>query len=161
MFSKSIALIIRLGQLLCSTAIMALIGNMLSTSYWNQIPQPDSATDNAPEVKFTMFISVFSLISLFFLGPASWKYFTNHKVFIFASALDALNLIFYMSDGIALAAALKVHSCDNPTYTKSNPITQASPNTKVRCREAQAATAFVWFGFILFTITTAFSLSMS
>lgn len=157
MISKSIALIFRLAQLLCAAAIMGLVGHMLSTSYWNQIPR---TSGNAAEVNFTMFLSVFTLLSLLFLAPASWKYFTDQNVFKIASAVDAINMIFYMCDGIALAAALEVHSCDNPIYTEGNRITQTSPNTKVRCREAQAATAFVWVLFVLFVVTTAFSLSM-
>ncbi|ORY07255.1 membrane-associating domain-domain-containing protein [Clohesyomyces aquaticus] len=154
--SGSITLIFRLVQLLCTVAIMALVGHILSTSYWNQIPR---TVGNAPEVNFTMFLSVFTLFSLFFLGPASWNFFTNESVFKVATVIDALNLVFYMSDGIALAAAMEVHSCNNPVYTEGNRITQTSPNTKVRCREAQATTAFVWFMFILFIITTAISLS--
>jgi len=58
-----------------------------------------------------------------------------------------------------MAAALQVHSCSNKRYTEHNKITQTSPNTKVRCREAQAATAFVWMMFVLFGVTLGFSLA--
>ncbi|KAF2000626.1 hypothetical protein P154DRAFT_378843, partial [Amniculicola lignicola CBS 123094] len=158
MISKSIALMFRLAQVLCATAVMALIGHMLSTSYYNQIPRKSG---NAPEVNFTMFLSVFSLLSMLFLGPASWKYFTDQTIFQVATLIDGLNFIFYLADGIALAAALQVHSCSNKVYTTGNKITQTSPNTKLRCQEAQAATAFVWVLMVLFAITTVFSLSMT
>jgi hypothetical protein len=37
-----------------------------------------------------------------------------------------------------------------------NRITNSSPDTEERCREAQATTAFIWINFILFAVTTAF-----
>jgi hypothetical protein len=48
---------------------------------------------------------------------------------------------------------------DNSTqaYTTSNHITNGSPNTSKRCHEAQAATAFLWFGFAAFAASAVFS----
>lgn len=44
-------------------------------------------------------------------------------------------------------------------YTKSNKITNgtADDNQSKRCREAQATTAFLWFGFGAFAISTVLS----
>ena len=67
--------------------------------------------------------------------------------------LDALNTLFFLCGAIALAAALDIHSCSNYMYTTHNGITDSSPDTETRCREAQAATAFVWFNLIAFGTT--------
>lgn len=81
--------------------------------------------------------------------------------------LDALNTLLFLCGGIALAAYLGVHSCGNDVsiwlrrsisrsrwilideqkYVLTNGITNGSLNRRKRCREAQAVTAFLWFGF--------------
>jgi hypothetical protein len=42
-------------------------------------------------------------------------------------------------------------------YTHSNHITNGSHNTEKRCREAQASTAFLWFGWAAFVASLIFS----
>ena len=42
-------------------------------------------------------------------------------------------------------------------YTLSNHITNGSPNTEKRCREAQASTAFLWFGWAAFVASMIIS----
>jgi hypothetical protein len=43
-------------------------------------------------------------------------------------------------------------------YTLTNHITNGSPNTAKRCREAQASTAFLWFGWAAFVASLIFSI---
>jgi hypothetical protein len=43
-------------------------------------------------------------------------------------------------------------------YTRTNHITNGSPDTGKRCREAQASTAFMWFGWAAFVASLAFSI---
>jgi len=80
------------------------------------------------------------------------------EILLITFGLDALNAIFYMSGGIALAAAMDIHSCADSTYTSDNSITQASSNPEQRCRDAQATTAFIWLNFLVFGVTTVFSI---
>ena len=42
-------------------------------------------------------------------------------------------------------------------YTTTNHITNGSSDTSKRCHEAQAVTAFLWFGFAAFAASTVLS----
>lgn len=42
-------------------------------------------------------------------------------------------------------------------YLRRNSITNGAPNKHQRCQEAQASTAFLWFGFIAFAVSLVFS----
>ncbi|KAI9893944.1 MAG: hypothetical protein M1814_005497 [Vezdaea aestivalis] len=116
--------------------VLALIGNMIHDS-----PGGDPAT-----VNWTMFVAVFSMLSLVYLLLVAFKEdFTFFPPLPFI--LDFLNTLFCFIAGVALAAQLRTHSCADRNYTKSNLITKGSPNDAKRCREAQASTAFIWFAF--------------
>ena len=78
MVSKTITLIVRAVQTLFSTIIMALSGNMISTSGWNQIPRQGG---NAAEVNYAMFISVFTLMSMLVFVPVAWMEHDNLEFF--------------------------------------------------------------------------------
>jgi hypothetical protein len=81
---------------------MSLIGNMIATSY----------SGNPSIVNYSMFVSVFSMLSLFYLIPASIKEsFMIHPLLVVG--LDALNAIFYFCGAVAMSAYLGVHSCGN------------------------------------------------
>lgn len=125
---------------------MALIGNMIATAF----------AGNPSIVNYDMFVSVFGMLSLFYLLPAAFS--ERLSTPIVAITLDVLNTIFFLCAAIATAAYLHVHSCSNGAYTRSNSITNGSFNTEKRCHEAQASTAFLWFGFAAFAVSTAFSL---
>ena len=45
----------------------------------------------------------------------------------------------------------------NKSYINDNDVTNGSTDPEKRCREAQAATAFIWFNWALFTATTVMS----
>jgi hypothetical protein len=46
-------------------------------------------------------------------------------------------------------------------YTHSNKVTNGAHDTAKRCREAQASTAFLWFGFAAFAASAFFSFLQS
>lgn len=81
---------------------MSLIGNMIATSY----------SGNPSIVNYSMFVSVFSMLSLLYLIPASIKEsFMIHPLLVVG--LDVLNAIFYFCGAVAMSAYLGVHSCGN------------------------------------------------
>lgn len=124
-------------------------------------------TGNPAIVNYDMFAAVFALASLLYLLPTA--FLENYSSPIVAIALDALNVLFWFCAAVATSAYLHVHSCSNrvgstglhgcnidfltlilQAYTLSNHITNGSYNTEKRCREAQASTAFLWFGWFAF-----------
>ncbi|KAL5377677.1 hypothetical protein DPSP01_009602 [Paraphaeosphaeria sporulosa] len=146
MVSKALNIGLRSWQLLCSVIIMALIGNMIATAY----------SGNSAMVNYDMFVAVFGLLSLLYLLPTS--FLDSYSMPLVNMGLDALNVIFWFCAAVATAAYLHVHSCSNRAYTTTNHITNGSPNTEKRCREAQASTAFFWFGWAAWVATLAFSI---
>lgn len=125
---------------------MALIGNMIATAF----------AGNPSIVNYDMFVSVFGMLSLFYLIPATFS--EGLSIPLIAITLDVLNTLFFLCAGIATAAYLHVHSCSNKSYTLHNSITNGSMDTEKRCREAQASTAFLWFGFAAFAVSAIFSI---
>merc|ERR1719359_812416 len=79
------------------------------------------------------------MLCLFFLLPASIK------------EAWAMHPIIWFVGGVATAAYLNVHSCSNADYYNSNNVAGGSEK---KCREAQASTAFLWFGFASFLAST-------
>lgn len=132
-------------QFLSTLIIMALIGNMIATSYGG----------NPSIVNYDMFVAVFGMLSLLYLLPTA--FLESYSVPIANIALDALNVIFWFCAAVATAAYLGVHSCSRRSYTVNNSITNGAFDTEKRCREAQASTAFFWFGWAAFVVSLAFS----
>ncbi|KAF2204546.1 hypothetical protein GQ43DRAFT_364400 [Delitschia confertaspora ATCC 74209] len=146
MVSKALNTGLRVFQFLCSLIVMALIGNMIATAI----------AGNSAMVNYDMFVAVFGMLSLFYLLPTS--FLENYSFPLVHIILDALNAIFWFCAAVATAAYLHVHSCSNWGYTHSNHITNGSWNTEKRCREAQASTAFLWFGWAAFMASLVFSI---
>lgn len=146
MVSKALNIGLRGWQFICSLIIMSLVGNMIATAF----------AGNSSMVNYVMFVAVFGMGSLLYLLPTA--FIEGWSVPIIGIALDALNVLFWFCAAVALPAYLGVHSCSNRAYTTSNHITNGSPNTQKRCREAQASTAFLWFGWVAWVATLAFSL---
>jgi len=146
MVSKVINLAMRGLQFFWTLLIIALVGNMIATSI----------KGNPAIVNYDMFAAVFAMLSLLYLIPATFK---ENLAFhpLLMVGLDLLNTLFFFIGGTAMAAYLGVHSCSNAKYTHSNFVTNGSPNTQSRCHEAQASTAFFWFGFAAFAASTVFS----
>lgn len=150
MVSKGVTLALRAFEFMCSLIIMALIGNMIATAF----------AGNPSVVNYSMFVSVFGMASLFYLIPTSFNPDLASLPGV-VIILDALNTIFFFCGGAAMAGYLGVHSCSNKSYTLNNSVTNGSHNTEKRCREAQASTAFLFFGFAAFAVSTFLSFLIS
>ncbi|KAJ5989038.1 hypothetical protein N7481_004248 [Penicillium waksmanii] len=132
---RGVQLGLRAWEFLWTLLVMALIGNMISEAF----------SGNPSSINYTMFLSAFSMLSLFYLIPATYNPdWAIHPIIVIV--VDALNCIFFFCAAIALAAKLESHSCSNKSYVLNNEITNGSSNPTKRCREAQASTAFLWFG---------------
>jgi len=146
MVSKAINLGLRGFEFIWTLLIMSLVGDMISSAY----------SGNPSLVNYDMFVAVFGMLSLFYLIPATVKEsFQGHPLLMVV--LDTLNAIFFFCGAVAMAARLHVHSCGNRSYTTTNSITNGSHNTGKRCHEAQATTAFLWFGWAMFTASAVLS----
>jgi len=144
MASRALKLGLRGFQLLCTVILMALVGNMVAST-----PGPDPAM-----VNFDLFVAAFALLSLFYLFAATWnESFEVHPAIMLF--LDAANVLWWFIGAVATAAILKAHSCSDQDYLKSNIITRDGPDMSKRCREGQASTAFLFFGFFAFVGSTA------
>lgn len=81
---------------------MALVGNMIHEAF----------AGNPSIVNYTMFVAVFSMLSLFYLFAATANEgFAIHPMLMLG--LDLINTLLFLIGGIALAAQLRVHSCGN------------------------------------------------
>lgn len=81
---------------------MALVGNMIASSF----------AGNPATVNYSMYVSAFSMFSLFYLVPASWNLdWALHPIIMVV--VDVLNCVFFFCAAIALAAKLTCHSCSN------------------------------------------------
>ena len=82
--------------------VMSLIGNMIAEAF----------AGNPGTVNYSMFTSAFSMLSLFYLIPASFNIdWAIHPIIMIV--IDVLNCIFFFCAAIALAAKLGCHSCSN------------------------------------------------
>ena len=153
--SKPIDCIVRGTQVVFAVIVVSLVGDIFARSYWNQIPRGEG---NPSEINYSMFVGVWTLVCACYFFPTILWPPALKRPFLYATAcLDALNTVFYVGGAIALTAAMDIHSCNNPAYTGGNKITKGAPNERHRCREAQAVTAFLWFNFVMFVVTTVFS----
>ncbi|KAF2758343.1 putative non-classical export protein Nce2 [Pseudovirgaria hyperparasitica] len=136
---------LRALQFLWTLLLISLIGNIIHDAY----------AGNPSIINYDMFVAVFGMLSLIYLIPTSIK--DGMAIPIVTMALDGLNTLFWLIGGIATAAYLGAHSCSNEGYASTNVVTNGGPHMK-RCREAQASTAFLWFGFATFAATTVLSI---
>ncbi|KAL8686158.1 MAG: hypothetical protein Q9218_007306 [Villophora microphyllina] len=125
--------------------ILALTGNIIH----------DAFAGNPSIINYVMFVAVFAMLSLIYLIAASVM--EAFAIPIAMVALDAINMLLFLIGGIALAAYLGVHSCGRASYVNNNKITNGSHNPSKRCHEAQAVTAFLWFGFLAWLATLVLS----
>jgi len=140
-------LILRGTQFLFILIVMSLIGNVIAMAF----------AGNPSLVNYDMFVAAFAMLSLFYLIPAAWSdSFMGHA--LLPLLLDALNCIFLFCAAVATAAELGVHSCSNDSYTSSNHLTNGANDRAGRCRELQAATAFLWFAWAAWMASLVFSL---
>jgi len=146
MVSKVLNLGLRGLEFLWTLLIMALIGNMIA----------DAFGGNPSIVNYDMFVAVFAMLSLFYLIAIAFNEgFMGHGAI--PLALDVLNTLFFFCGAVATAAKLGVHSCGSKSYVDHNSVTDGSTDPSKRCHEAQASTAFLFFGFACFAASTFFS----
>ncbi|KAJ5584577.1 uncharacterized protein N7459_004377 [Penicillium hispanicum] len=141
---------LRAWEFVMTLLVMSLIGNMIAEAF----------AGNPSTVNYSMYTSAFSMLTLFYLVPASFNLdWALHPIIMIV--VDALNCIFFFCAAIALAAKLECHSCSNTSYTSSNEITNGSHNPQKRCREAQASVAFLWFAWAGYMASVFVSIFMS
>jgi len=146
MVSRVLNLGLRGFEWLMTILLMALIGNIIATAF----------SGNPSLINYDMFVAVFAFLSLIYLTLITVNdSFVGHGAL--PLILDVLNVLFWFCGAVAMAAELGVHSCGNKHYTHTNHITDGSYNTGRRCHEAQASTAFLWFGFAAFVASAVFS----
>lgn len=126
--------ILRALQFFFSVIVLALAGALVAN-------QPSGGSPS--QINYDIFVAVFALLTWFYTAAASTWSPDGIGAPILIIALDALNTLFFFAGGVAMAVALRVHSCGNDAFVLSNGITAGSTQ---RCHEAQAATAFLWFG---------------
>jgi hypothetical protein len=81
---------------------MALIGNIIAMAF----------AGNPATINYSMFVATFSMVSLFYLVPASINInWAIHPIIMIT--VDVLNTIFFLTSAIALSARLEAHSCSN------------------------------------------------
>ncbi|KAF9884492.1 hypothetical protein FE257_001679 [Aspergillus nanangensis] len=140
MVAKAVQIGLRVWEFVFSLLIMALIGNLIDEAF----------AGNPAVINYTIFVSAFALFTLIYLIPATINPDWAISPFIMVG-LDILNMLFFLTCGIALAAKLGCRDCSNEEYTLNNSITNGSTNPQKRCREAQASTAFLWLAWAGFT----------
>ncbi|EER25641.1 hypothetical protein D8B26_000037 [Coccidioides posadasii str. Silveira] len=143
---KPLNLFLRALQVAFATIVMGLIGDMLN----------DYDDHSQSTVNYVMFAVAFSLATLFYLIAANAsEMFMIHPVILFL--VDLLNTLFIFCAAVALPSKLHVPDCSNDDELRDNSITKQSRSLSKTCREAKASTAFLWFLWFTFLLTTIFS----
>lgn len=137
---------LRAWQLICAVIVTALMGN--------NIARATAGTHSI--INYSLFVGVWWLLTLLYFLPTS--FIERFSIPVVDIALDALSVIFGFCAAVALPSYIGAHSCSNSVYTHSNSVLNSSPNTEQNCRQTQATTAFLWFGWAAFVATLAFNL---
>ncbi|KAL6708976.1 hypothetical protein ACN47E_002103 [Coniothyrium glycines] len=132
---------LRVWQLICAILVTALMGNNIARAY----------SGVTSIVNYSLFVGVWWLLTLLYFIPTS--FIEKFSIPIVDIAFDALSVLFGFCAAVALPAYLGAHSCNNRAYTISNKVTNSSADTERNCRQAQATTAFLWFGWAAFVAT--------
>lgn len=91
---------------------MAIVGNMISNNF---VTSPGI-------IKYDMFVAVFSMLSLFYLVPATLKEEFHSRKYV-VPALEFVNFIFFLSGGAATGRWLGTHTCDEVVSADSRTLT--------------------------------------
>ncbi|KAL1981755.1 hypothetical protein VTN96DRAFT_2182 [Rasamsonia emersonii] len=148
MAMRIVGLPLRGLEFVFTVIVMALVGNIIAQAF----------AGNPATINYAMFCAAFSMVSLFYLIPATWNDgLAGHPIIVII--VDLLNAIFFLTSGIALAARLQAHSCTNNNYLAHNEVTNGSlHHREKRCREAQATDAFLWFAWAAYTASLILSI---
>ena len=123
-------------------------------------------------INYTLFVGVWWLFTLLYFLPTA--FIDKFAIPIVDMVMDGLSVLFGFCAAVALPAYLGAHSCSNrvrnllrsfgahqlidiQNYTLHNGVTTSSPGLEQNCRQAQTATAFLWFGWAAFVATLIFS----
>ncbi|KAF2036749.1 hypothetical protein EK21DRAFT_51526 [Setomelanomma holmii] len=143
MVSRALSMGLRAWQLICAILVTAFMANNI-----------DRATHGTHSiVNYSLFVGVWWLLTLLYFLPTSFV--EKFSIPVVDIVMDGLSVLFGFCAAVALAAYLGAHSCSNRAYTTSNSVCNSSPNTEQNCRQAQATTAFLWFGWAAFVATLA------
>ncbi|KAF2130290.1 hypothetical protein P153DRAFT_356083 [Dothidotthia symphoricarpi CBS 119687] len=145
MVSRVVNMGLRAFQLFCAVIVVALTGDMVARAY--------SGVHSV--VNYTLFVGIWWLLTLLYFLPTS--FIEKFSIPLVDMAFDGLSVLFGFCAAVALPAYLHAHSCSNRAYTLTNRITNSSADTGKNCREAQASTAFLWFGWLALVASLAFS----
>ncbi|KAL2261326.1 hypothetical protein VTK26DRAFT_4398 [Humicola hyalothermophila] len=146
---EKIQLLLRAVQLLFIIILTGLIGNVIATN----VAAASSAT---AAINFSMFVIVVSWLAAL-IGLATSLVERISLPVIALLGVDALATLFTFIDAIVLSAKLGVPNCSNTRGHAANWIAYGSGNDTKRCREVQAAAAFMWFLFATFAAALALS----
>jgi len=128
-------------QLLLLIIFTALIGNVIAL-----------ASQGNATVNYSIFTAVWCWLAIVYGLVAG--VLDSLYIPIAALAVDVLAVLFTFVNGVTLAAQLGAHSCSNDDYVNNNYLTAPTDDRSKRCRELQAATAFVWFLFVALIVST-------
>lgn len=145
MVSRVLGMGLRAWQLICAIIVTAMAGN--------NIARATNGTHSI--INYTLFVGVWWLFTLLYFLPTS--FIDKFAIPIVDMAFDGLSVLFGFCAAVALPAYLGAHSCSNRRYTLYNGVTNSSPQLEQNCRQAQTATAFLWFGWAAFVATLVFS----
>jgi Membrane-associating domain len=126
--------VLRALQFLFAVIVLSLAAALVAN-------QPNGGSPS--QINYSVFVGVFSLLTWFYTVAASSFSPDGVGAPIICIVIDFLNTLFYFAGGVAMAVALRVHSCGNTAYVLTNKITAGSTQ---RCHEGQTLTAFLWFG---------------
>ncbi|KAF1845430.1 uncharacterized protein K460DRAFT_366311 [Cucurbitaria berberidis CBS 394.84] len=145
MVSRALSMGLRGWQLLCAVIVTALMGN--------NIHRATNGTTSI--VNYSFFVGLWWLVTLLYFLPTS--FIEKFSIPVVDIAMDSLSVLFGFCAAVAMPAYLGAHSCSNSAYTITNKVTNSSHNTEKNCRQAQATTVFLWFGWAAFVASLVFS----
>ncbi|PGH08725.1 hypothetical protein AJ79_05916 [Helicocarpus griseus UAMH5409] len=133
-------------QLIWAIIAMALIGNMMETAYGSA----------GGTVNYAMFPPAFAMAVILWAFLIQWvPSAVIHPALLFV--VDLLVTLSTFATAVALPAKLHAKDCSNLDYTSTNEVTRDRADLEEGCREAQAATAFLWFLWATFLGSTIMS----
>lgn len=139
--TKTIHIILRTLQFIFTVLVLALSGALI---------QQQMRGGSPTRVNYSIFVAAFAALTHLYLFPATVVDRIASPLLMVI--LDALNTLFYLCAGIAMAAQLNGNSCRSFHFVHNNGITNGGGyiSQSRRCREANAMTAFEWFAFAAF-----------
>lgn len=143
--SRALTIGLRAWELFCAVIVVALLGNNIARASHHA----------SAVVNYSFFTGVWWLFTLLYFFPTA--FIDKFSIPVVDMVLDGLSVLFGFCAAVALAARLGAHSCSNDGYLIHNSVTNSSPSMSQNCRQAQASTAFLWFGWAAFVASLLFS----